>query len=95
MRNILKGATVAAALSASAIIAAAPASAQVRPPYVGASATVKWSTVGIIGVAGALVGYDIIRRFGCTGDFLKLGGAGFDAPVRNQAIMPPRRCAAR
>lgn len=95
MRNILKGAAVAAVLSASAIVAAAPAAAQVRPPYVGASATVKWSTVGIIGVAGALVGYDLIRRFSCTGDFLKLGGPGFDGPVGNNAVMPPRRCAAR
>jgi len=58
----------------------------------GGGATVKWTAVGIIGVAGILVTYDIMRRFGCTGDFLRLGGPGFTSPIGNQPIMPPRRC---
>lgn len=93
MRITLKGAAVALALSLSAVVAAAPA-AQAKPKIIvaGTSAAAKWSTIGIIGVASVLVGYDIMRRFGCTGDFLRLGGPGFDGPVGNNAIMPPRRC---
>ncbi len=95
MRSSLKGAAFAAALSLSAIVGAAPAAHAVmlKPvPAAGTVATVKWSSIGIIGVAGILVTYDIMRRFGCTGDFLRLGGPGFTSPIGNQPIMPPRRC---
>lgn len=96
MRITLKGAAFAAALSLAAVAGTAPAAhaGRVIPVAVGGGTTVKWTAVGIIGVAGILVTYDIMRRFGCTGDFLKLGGPGFTSPARNAAIMPPR-CPAR
>ncbi len=95
MRISLKGAAFAAALSLAAVVGSAPAAHAVKKPPVivaGGGATVKWTAVGIIGVAGILVTYDIMRRFGCTGDFLRLGGPGFTSPIGNQPIMPPRRC---
>ncbi len=94
MRITLKGAAFAAALSLAAVVATAPAAhaGRVIPVAVGGGTTVKWTAVGIIGVAGILVTYDIMRRFGCTGDFLRLGGPGFTSPIGNQPIMPPRRC---
>lgn len=93
MRISLKGAAFAAALSLAAVVGAAPA-AYAKPVIVaaGSATTAKWTAVGIIGVAGILVTYDIMRRFGCTGDFLRLGGPGFTSPIGNQPIMPPRRC---
>lgn len=84
----LKGAGFAVALSLS-FLAAAPAHAA-PVPAAGTVLAAKWSAVGVIGVASVLVGYDLIRRFGCTGDFLRLGGPGFGSPVGNAAIMPPR-----
>lgn len=95
MRITLKSAAVALALSLSAVVAAAPAAHASEKVVVGTSAAAKWSAIGIIGVAGVLVTYDIMRRFGCTGDFLRLGGPGFGGPVGNNAIMPPRNCAGR
>ncbi len=92
MRITLKGAAVALALSLAAVATPAAAVPKPLPVVAGTSAAAKWSTIGIIGVASVLVGYDIMRRFGCTGDFLRLGGPGFDGPVGNNAIMPPRRC---
>jgi hypothetical protein len=89
----LKGAGLAMALAAG-LFSVAPAKALPAPAPAGTVAAVKWTAVGIIGVAGILVTYDIMRRFGCTGDFLKLGGPGFTSPARNAAIMPPR-CPAR
>ncbi|MGU9982102.1 hypothetical protein ACJ4V0_18885 [Phreatobacter sp. HK31-P] len=94
MRITLKGAAVAAALSLAAVVGTAPAAHAKKPVIIvaGSATTVKWTAVGIIGVAGILVTYDIMRRFGCTGDFLRLGGPGFTSPIGNQPIMPPRRC---
>ena len=49
--------------------------------------------IGIIGIAGALVFYDIIRRTTCSGDFLGFGGPGFSAPMKvGDNAMPPRKC---
>ncbi|KAF0133762.1 MAG: hypothetical protein FD152_1561 [Xanthobacteraceae bacterium] len=94
MTCTLKGAAFAAALTLTAVVGAAPAAHAGRfiPVAVGGGTTVKWTAVGIIGIAGILVTYDIMRRFGCTGDFLRLGGPGFTSPIGNQPIMPPRRC---
>jgi hypothetical protein len=94
MAKTLKGTALAAALALAAIVGTAPAVRAERfiPVAVGGGTTVKWTAVGIIGVAGILVTYDIMRRFGCTGDFLRLGGPGFTSPIGNQPIMPPRRC---
>ena len=93
--NRLKGAGIAAALSLAAIVGTVPAVQAVEgpPPVVAAAGTanaVKWTAIGVIGTATVLVSYDLLRRFGCTGDFLKLGGPGFTGPVGNQAVMPPR-----
>ncbi len=87
MRHALAAAALTLALTAPAAHAKKP---MIIP--VGSAATVKWTAVGIIGVAGILVTYDIMRRFGCTGDFLRLGGPGFTSPTGIQPIMPPRRC---
>lgn len=94
MTRTLKGAAFAVALSLVAVVGTAPAAHAERfiPVAAGGGATVKWTAVGIIGVAGILVTYDLLRRFGCTGDFLRLGGPGFTSPIGNQPIMPPRRC---
>lgn len=87
----LKAAGVAATLSF-ALLSAAPAQALPAPAAGGTVLTVKWTAVGVIGVASVLVGYDLVRRFGCTGDVFNLGGPGFTSPARNMAVMPPRRC---
>jgi hypothetical protein len=89
----LKGAGLAMALSVG-LFSVAPAQALPAPAPAGTVAAVKWGAIGVIGVASVLVGYDLVRRFGCTGDFLKLGGPGFTSPARNAAIMTPR-CPAR
>ena len=50
----------------------------------------------IIGVASALGLYDIVRRTTCSGDFLGLGGPGFNEPIRpNQNVLPPPNCQPR
>ena len=47
---------------------------------------------GVIGVAAFFVVYDLIRRTSCSGDFLGLGGPGFDTPVTIglNVITPPK-----
>ncbi len=48
---------------------------------------------GVIGVAAFFVFYDLIRRTSCSGDFLGLGGPGFDTPVTvGQNVITPPNC---
>ena len=46
---------------------------------------------GVIGVAGFLVIYDLIRRTTCSGDFLQLGGPGFTTKIKagDTILTPP------
>lgn len=39
------------------------------------------ATAGLLGFIGALVLYDITRRWTCIGDPLRLGGPGFNEPM--------------
>jgi hypothetical protein len=39
------------------------------------------ATAGFIGFVAVLVGYDLLRRTTCVGDFLYLGGPGFTTPI--------------
>ena len=47
---------------------------------------------GVIGVAAFFVFYDLIRRTSCSGDFLGLGGLGFDTPVTVENVITPPKC---
>jgi len=47
---------------------------------------------GVIGVAAFFVFYDLIRRTSCSGDFLGLGGPGFDTPVTVENVITPPKC---
>ena len=48
---------------------------------------------GVVGVAGFLVFYDLIRRTSCSGDFLRLGGPGFSTPnTIGQNVLTPVKC---
>jgi len=75
------------------MLAAVPASAgSMAPIYLSRSSGPGPAGAGIlIGVASVLGLYDILRRTTCSGDFLGLGGPGFDEPIRpNQNVLPPR-----
>jgi hypothetical protein len=39
------------------------------------------ATAGFIGFVAVLVGYDLLRRTTCVGDFLGLGGPGFTTAI--------------
>ena len=46
---------------------------------------------GFIGFVGFLVIYDLIRRISCSGDFLGLGGPGFDKSITaGENVLPPQ-----
>ncbi len=47
----------------------------------------------VVGIATALATYDVVRRITCTGDFLRLGGPGFDRPIKPVDNVLPPRCA--
>ncbi len=47
----------------------------------------------VIGVVTALAAYDVVRRVSCAGDFFKLGGPGFDRPIKPVDNVLPPRCA--
>ena len=89
----------AVAISAAALIAAPTmASAFYCPPppvvvahAAGTSAAAGVAaTGGFIGFVAVLVGYDLIRRTTCSGDFLHLGGPGFTEPMPNGNVMIPQ-----
>ena len=66
----------------------------VPPPAViigGGGGSAAGAAGGVIGVAAFFVFYDLIRRTSCSGDFLGLGGPGFDTPVTIglNVITPP------
>lgn len=95
MNTRLRHVALAAALGLSATnlhsghaVAAAP-----PVPVPATSGVVVGAASGIIGVAAFLGIYDFLRRSGCTGDVLKLGGPGFGQPIRpSDNVMPPRNC---
>jgi hypothetical protein len=39
------------------------------------------AVAGFIGFVAVIVGYDLLRRTTCVGDFLGLGGPGFTTPI--------------
>jgi hypothetical protein len=39
------------------------------------------AVTGFIGFVAVIVGYDLLRRTTCVGDFLGLGGPGFTTPI--------------
>jgi hypothetical protein len=47
----------------------------------------------VIGIATALAAYDVVRRVSCAGDFFKLGGPGFDRPIKPVDNVMTPRCA--
>lgn len=48
------------------------------------------ATAGFIGFVAVLVGYDLLRRTTCVGDFLYLGGPGFTEKMPNGNVMVPQ-----
>lgn len=97
MRNAYPKAAAALALAAAAFVAPAHAIEKAPAAAIAASRTGSaWPAVSVIGVASALVTYDLIRRLTCTGDFLRLGGPGFGDPIGpNTSVIPPRACPPR
>jgi hypothetical protein len=99
MLRTLRLGAAAAALSLAAAVGSAPAAHAIEKPVVivvGAKIGPNWPAVGVIGIASALVTYDLIRRLGCTGDFLNLGGPGFGQAIGpNSNVLPPRVCPPR
>ncbi|WP_439573419.1 hypothetical protein [Phreatobacter sp.] len=95
----LKGVSIATALCLAAVMAAAPsarAEIALPPPALGVGPASAWPAVTVIAIAGVLVNYDLIRRFTCSGDFLRLGGPGFTGPIgRSANVKPPPACAPR
>ena len=95
MSTQLKHLALAAVLGLSAAnLQVGRAEAAMAPiPLPATSGVVAGAASGIIGVAAFLGIYDLLRRSGCTGDVLKLGGPGFGQPIRpSDNVMPPRNC---
>eukprot|EP01037_Dinobryon_pediforme_P012072 gene12072-12162_t len=94
----LRKLTVACVLSLAVSTSISP-SANAGAPIVVATTSpasiVSVTAVGIISLVAALGFYDIVRRTTCSGDFLSLGGPGFDkamTPAGNSLV--PVNCAA-
>jgi hypothetical protein len=80
-------------LSGQALALVPPPPPLVPPPGGGAGAG---GAGGVIGVAGFLVIYDLIRRTTCSGDFLHLGGPGFTTKIKaGDTILTPPVCYVR
>ena len=80
-------------LSSQALALVPPPPPLVPPPGGGAGAG---GAGGVIGVAGFLVIYDLIRRTTCSGDFLPLGGPGFTTKIKaGDTILTPPVCYVR
>jgi hypothetical protein len=64
------------------------------PPVIigGGGGSGAGAAVGVIGVAAFFIFYDLIRRTSCSGDFLGLGGPGFDTPVTVENVITPPKC---
>ena len=86
----------AAVISALAFTATVPtkASAVILHPAIAAGtsgAAGAAATGGFIGFVAALDIYDLIRRTTCSGDFLNLGGPGFNEPLKvGMNVMTPQ-----
>jgi hypothetical protein len=98
---MLRKLTAAALIGAVALTASLPASAYYPPKVVVTPFTAGTSgaagvaaTGGFIGFVAVLVGYDLIRRTTCSGDFLGLGGPGFTTKITPASgnVMIPRQC---
>jgi hypothetical protein len=89
---------VRAALASAFVFAAAVPASAVTPvvhPAAGTSAAAGSAAVGgFIGFVALLDIYDIIRRTSCSGDFLSMGGPGFDQPVTPLMNVLPPMCQA-
>ena len=95
MGSHLKRLACVAVVSASMVgLHAGRADAAAPPvPAPATSGVLVGAAAGIIGVAAFLGIYDLVRRSGCTGDVLKLGGPGFGQPIRpSDNVMPPQNC---
>jgi predicted DNA-binding ribbon-helix-helix protein len=94
--------TVATLMCASALTAffPYPASAWCPPPvpppappiiaHGTSGAAGAGAAAGFIGFVAVLVGYDLLRRTTCVGDFLYLGGPGFTEKMPNGNVMIPQ-----
>ena len=58
-------------------------SSSAPPPFTPGTSGVAGvaATAGFIGFVAVLVGYDLLRRTTCVGDFLGLGGPGFTTAI--------------
>jgi hypothetical protein len=66
----------------------------VHPAAAGTSSAAGAAAAGgFIGFVALLDIYDIIRRTSCSGDFLSMGGPGFDSPVTPLMNVLPPQCA--
>jgi hypothetical protein len=96
MQKFLRAAVAAAFLGGAALVPQ-QASAFVPPPPPagggGGAGAVGGLATGIIGLATFLVVYDITRRTTCVGDWLHLGGPGFDSKITaGMNVLPPPAC---
>jgi len=90
---ILAAALVATTILPGQALALVPPPPPLGPPPGGIGAG---GAGGVIGVAGFLVIYDLIRRTTCSGDFLHLGGPGFTSKIKaGDTILTPPQCYVR
>ena len=66
----------------------------VKPvPSVGTSSAAGAGAVtGFLAFVAALALYDIQRRWTCSGDYLGLGGPGFNEPMKGGNVKAPPNC---
>ena len=86
MKKIVLAVAAAALLATTAV--SDKAFAAVPPPVVPHAAYMSsgaWFAGGFIAFVALLDGYDFYRRSACTGDFLNLGGPGFDSAITAQS----------
>jgi hypothetical protein len=96
MQKFLRAAVAAAFLGGAALVpyqASAHYYPPTPPPGGGGGAGGSGLAVGIIGLVTFLVVYDITRRTTCVGDWLHLGGPGFDSKITaGMNVLPPPAC---
>jgi hypothetical protein len=93
MQKFMRAAVAAAFLGGLALVPNQALAFQPPPKPVAGSGGGAGAAGVIIGIATFLAIYDFTRRTTCSGDWLNLGGPGFDSRITaGMNVLPPPAC---
>jgi hypothetical protein len=94
MQKLMRAAVAAAFLGTAALVPNQASAVIVKAPPAAGHGSAPGFAGAIIGVATLLAIYDFTRRTTCTGDWLNLGGPGFDSKITPTMNVLPPACGA-